>query len=47
MRLFPQTTVPGVAFCERCGEVGDARCRADGDRERTTVELLTRGVRLP
>ena len=29
-----------VIFCERCGEVCDARCRADALRERAKADAM-------
>jgi hypothetical protein len=32
---------PAVGFCERCGVVCDARCRADRLREQARTSALT------
>jgi hypothetical protein len=44
---FRKKREPGrVDFCDRCGSVCDARCRADAARRRSVESALRHGFRL-
>ena len=46
MKLFPnKAKAATVSFCERCGEVCNAACRADALRERARLQTIAYGWR--
>jgi hypothetical protein len=47
MKLFRIKSTPAeVAFCDRCGSVCDARCRADALRAQAFDRVLRLGGRI-
>ena len=45
MRLIKRTRRPDVSFCERCGSVCDAGCRAGAIREQARMRAFASGWR--
>jgi hypothetical protein len=43
LKLFRKTKAREVAFCDRCGSVCDATCRANAIRDRALEQALVQG----